>query len=125
MTAVFSAILEIEATQTKRKDAGRYERTLERIRHSIIEGHDVAGVIVDANDDKCRVNHFRYNYLCKDGCDHKPSPYGVLRYFGLSIVLGGDIDIGGIYKPNQYAELSLCGKDLPYTGERYAMPEVA
>ena len=127
MTTVFSAILEIEGDKNPEKDARRYLSTLEQIRHSIIDGHSVIDVIgiyqgTDKDNGPCRVKHFRYNYLCKDGCDHKPAPYGILRYFGLSIVLDGDIDIGNIYKPDPYSELHLCGKALPYTGKRYIMP---
>lgn len=125
MTTVFSAILEIEGHENPEKDARRYLSTIEQIRHSVIDGHSVIDVMVDHQDRECRVKHFRYNYLCKDGCDHKPAPYGVLRYFGLSIVLDGDTDIGNIYKPDPYSELHLCGKTLPYTGKRYIMPRGA
>lgn len=111
---VYNAILEIEG-HANGKDADRYLRTLSDIRQSAINSHTVVDVITkdDTLSNDCRVKHFRYNYSCGDNCKHEPAPYGILRYFGVYVVLDGEGDkmpeAGDIYKPNPYSELTLCG----------------
>jgi len=124
MTKLYHAILEIEG-HPNGKDARRFLSTLEDIRRSSIEGNNVIAAINTQEDmQPTRVQHYGYNYKCEPNCPHESASYGILRYFGIELVIEGDVAIGEVYKPNTYSRLDICGYDIPYTAERNDMTMV-
>ena len=122
-TATYSVILEIEAhANGNHKDVQRHIKTLQDLRESQIYGHNVVAVITTNLDQPANVKHFGYDYRCKAVCKHEPTPYGILRYFGTTLVITQPAEFGsdlfGTYQVNSIARVTICGVEMPYKGAR-------
>lgn len=125
---IYSAILEIEGhANGGLKDSRRYLNSIADLRQVKIQGHDIIGVITTSSDEPTKVKHFDFNYTCGNNCTHEPASYGVLRYFGLYLVV--DVAEGarlfGEYQINSFSRLTVCGYEKPFDGERKELKELA
>lgn len=129
--ATYNTILEIEAhANGGRHDIDRFLKAIEDLRHSSINTHAVQDVITTTNDEPMLVKHFGYDYKCKVACNHTLPPYGVKRYFGVSLVIQGYNRpeafhfLFGTYKINDFARIDICSYTSPYTGERKELQKI-
>lgn len=126
-TKLYSAILEIEAhANGGKKDVDRFLFSIADIRQSTIAGCPVIAVLdkSEAVPAEVSVPHFGYNILCQNDCKHELASYGILRYFGVYLIMDCDQDIlGNVYKPNSYSQLTICGVEKPFDGNRWDMPK--
>ena len=122
---VYDAILEVLSSGNEdKKRVQRLLDTITDIRNGTIEGKPVAAVFRTNTDQPMFVRHFRYDRRCEYGCAHAETLNGVWRYFGIILIIAGDIEIRHIYKPNSYSELNLYGKEAPFGGKRHTLPRV-
>jgi len=113
MARLVYAILEI-AVPANHGNGRRHLAPLDTLRHSSFGGHAVLGVVSEANEEPCHVPDFGHNCRCK--CEH-PEPWGVDRYFGLSLVLDGEPTLADICGPywlqSGVSRVELCGLTVP------------
>jgi hypothetical protein len=105
-TTELGCILEI-AGHYQRKDHPRYMKALRDLKTAIVADCPVAHVIqTNQGEEPTRVPDFGHNYLCQ--CKN-PEPYGVVRYFGITLIVTGDpgLNAFGVYQINPDARLTV------------------
>jgi len=126
-TTRLSCILEILG-HPNGKDGNRKLETLNALRWATLHGHDVLFVVdTQVGEEPRDILHFGYNYRCEASCSHDPEPWGVKRYFGICLIVGGDWDLTSYpldYLVTPRARLSVVIKGTPHLGERHALKPV-
>jgi hypothetical protein len=85
MAVLCHAIIEV-ATPANHDKGRRWLHVMSALRHSSFAGRRVLGVVDWNREDPTHVPDFGHDYRCQ--CPN-PEPWGVDRYFGVSVVLDG------------------------------------
>jgi len=126
MVSILNVILEC-AGHYRGKDIQRKLAAIEDLRKSTLNGHDVLAVIVQQREQPTHTPHFGHDYRCASHCEHDPLPWGVKRYFGITLVVSGDWDMVNYplrYWVNSNCQIDVTGEILPYEEKRRELREV-
>ena len=101
----------VEIATDKGETLPRFLRALDVLRCSRFSGHDVLGVACK-NAEAIHVPCFGHDYRCQ--CE-TPEAWGVDRYFGVDVVLDGDVtnDMLGTYELSIVVQVCLVGITIP------------
>ncbi len=110
---ILSGILEIAAhAKGGKRDFDRLTRALAELDRKALDGANVLRVHCCQENEPCNVPHFGHSALCGEPCRHEPEAWGVLRYFGVELLIHGDVDLMNVpqaYRVNDHAQFVPCG----------------
>lgn len=110
------AILEIEG-QPNGKDGQRYLNVVAKLNNSSVNGSKILHIITQHDDEPCRVKHYGYDFRCSNGCNHELASYGILRYFGVTLIIEhdpqNDANLFGTYQIDNNSHLIISGHTIP------------
>lgn len=113
-TTELTCYLEIAATANRgRNDSNRFRYALAELATARICDCSVSHVIqTDQGSTPGHVPDFGHDSRCQCDNESDQAAYGVLRYFGITLIVSGSpqLDVFGVYKINDYARLIVCGK---------------
>lgn len=115
---IMLGILEIEG-QANGRDFPRYQRAFRDLNRTQLDGVSVLHVHHCQHEacNPCKVPHFGHSALCGEPCCREAAPWGVLRYFGLELLVTGEVDMMKVpqaYRINENSQFVPCGVCQPF-----------
>lgn len=93
------------------KDYMRWERTIQKLRGSKINNQNIAFVF-GKHEEPTTVPHFDHSVYCGEHCSKDPEPWGVKRYFSISLILDSTeeaVETFATYAIDSNSHIIICG----------------